>query len=109
MSLDYTHQELGREVEAVAGYYVPERELRLAYRGREVLCVIGRVSVEASCCGSRDWRYARVPGYVERWHYARDAAGHPVSEVTPLQSAAVRQAVRDLVIAEAGQPLNVEF
>ncbi len=109
MSVDYTHPVLGEEVEAVAGYYLPQRELRLRYGGREVPGVIGRVSVEASCCGARDWAYARVSGYVDRWHYARAASGQPVSAVTPLTGKAARQAVRALVTAEAGQSINVEF
>jgi hypothetical protein len=107
--MNYTHQELGLEVEAISGYYTPERELRLAQSDREVLCIIGRVNVEASCCGSRNWRYASVPGYILRWHYTRNEAGLPVSEVTPVDDATERDAIRQLVVAEAGEQLRVEF
>lgn len=107
--MDYTHQPPGEEIEAISGYYTPEREIRLVDGDREVLCVIGRVCVEASCCGSRNWRYARAVGYVERWQYTRNQAGLPVSEVTPVEDAGQRDAIRRMVIAEAGEPLQVEF
>lgn len=107
--MDYTHQQLGQEIEAIAGYYTPERELRLTLGNREVLGVIGRVNVEASCCGSRDWRYARVPGYIVRWHYTLSESGQAVSEVTPVEDAAERAAIRRMVVTEAGEQLQVEF
>jgi hypothetical protein len=107
--MDYAHQAPGREIEAISGYYTPEREIRLPYGEREALCVIGVVKVEASCCGSRSWRYAKVPGYVERWQYARNQAGLPVSEVTPVVAAAEREAIRQMVFAEAGEQIKVEF
>ena len=107
--MNYTHQEPGQEIEAIAGYYTPERELRLPCGDREVLCVIGRVNVEASCCGGRDWRYARVPGYIRRWHYTWNESGLPVSEVVPVDDAAERDAIRRMVIAETGEHLQVEF
>ena len=107
--MNYTHQELGQEIEAIAGYYTPEREVRLTQGNRDLLCIIGRVNVEASCCGSRDWRYARVPGYIRRWHYTRSESGLPVSEVVPVGDAAERDAIRRMVIAETGEQLQVEF
>jgi len=107
--MNYTHQELAQEIEAIAGYYTPERELRLSQENRDVLCIIGRVNVEASCCGSRDWRYARVPGYIRRWHYTRNESGLPVSEVVPVDDAAERDVIRRMVIAEAGEQLQIEF
>ena len=48
----YTHLELGQTIEALAGYYTPLKEVRLKYRGREVLYVIGQMVVDASCCGT---------------------------------------------------------
>jgi hypothetical protein len=107
--MDYVHQEPGREIEAISGYYTPEREIRLPYAGREALCVMGSVNVETSCCGSRSWRYARVPGYVKRWQYTRNKAELPVSEVTPVMDVGAREAIRQMVIAEAGEQIQVEF
>ena len=42
MKTKYMHLELGKDVEiGIAGYYTPEKEIRLEHNGREVLYVIG--------------------------------------------------------------------
>jgi len=41
MKQQYVHLPLNEDVHFLAGYYTPQRELRLSHNGREVLCVIG--------------------------------------------------------------------
>ena len=59
----YTHEELGREIEAPSGYYQPMEEAWLAFQGRQLLYVLGAACIEASCCGVGSWSYLRVEGY----------------------------------------------
>lgn len=59
----YTHEELGREIEAPSGYYQPMEEAWLAFQGRHLLYVLGTACIEASCCGVGSWSYLRVEGY----------------------------------------------
>ncbi|MFC2058642.1 hypothetical protein ACFLTS_03230 [Chloroflexota bacterium] len=85
MLSEYVHLELGQEVNALAGYYIPLKELRLKHDGKEFLCVLGTSTVDASCCGNfNNCAYAIVPGYVVAWQNKKNKAGLPVSEVEPV-------------------------
>jgi uncharacterized linocin/CFP29 family protein len=98
-STKYTHLELGKDVDiGIAGYYTPEREVRLPDNGREVLYVVGRAVVESSCCGIKgNWTYAIIPGFVINWQYTQNEAGLPVSEVKPIADESTRERIRKLV------------
>lgn len=98
-STKYAHLELGKDVDiGIAGYYTPEREVRLPYKGREVLYVVGRAVVESSCCGATgSWTYAIVPGFIVDWQYTQNEKGLPVSEVQPIPDEATRERIRKLV------------
>lgn len=60
----YIPEELGVEVVAPSGYYVPRAEEVVEHGGRRLLCVLGSFCIEASCCGVGSWNYLRVEGYV---------------------------------------------
>jgi hypothetical protein len=88
---------LGRDVPTgIAGYYTPEKEVRLPYHGREVLYVTGLAVLEASCCGTGRWLYASVPGYIECWHSSNEQ-GTPVSEVWPIGDERERDEIRKII------------
>ncbi|MFC1994004.1 hypothetical protein ACFLVI_01945 [Chloroflexota bacterium] len=85
MISEYVHLELGQEVNALAGYYIPLSETRLKHDGKEFLCVLGTSTVDNSCCGSiNNCAYAIVPGYVLAWQNKRNEAGLLVTEVEPI-------------------------
>lgn len=93
----YSHLELGKDIPAgIAGYYTPYKEVRLEFGGRQVLYVVGRAVLEASCCGTGNWIYATVPGFVASWH-ASESAGVPVSEVEPVTDESERQQVARII------------
>lgn len=48
MKIEFVHPNLGQEVPARAGYYVPLEENILAYKGREVIYIFGSACLEAS-------------------------------------------------------------
>jgi len=108
MNIKYTHLELNKEISCVAGFYSPQKEVRLKYNGREVLYVIGRAVIESSCCGVGNWGYALVPGYIVGWQHERNAAGLPVSEVEPVSDETSRSSLRKL-IKEAENISQIEF
>jgi len=94
----YTHLELGKDIAAsIAGYYTPEKEVRLKYNGREVLYVTGRAVVEAACCGVANWGYALVPGYIVRWQGEKNQNGLPVTEVEPILDKETQQALKQVI------------
>jgi len=96
----YTHLEPGENVVfGIAGYYTPQQEVRLEYKGREVLYIIGQVVLESACCTiGTDWTYTLVPGYIVNWQNTRNEEGLPVSEVEPVrdnkEKAEIRQAIQ---------------
>ena len=78
---EYTHLELNKEYCSISGYYIPCEENLLKYNGRDVLYVLGRAAAESTCCGSGNWDYILVVGYVIKWQYKKNQSGLPVSEI----------------------------
>ncbi len=83
---EYTHQELGKDYGGIAGYYTPRKEVRLGFQGREVLYIVGHAVIESSCCGTGNWDYVLVPGYVTQWHNRKNNAGLAISTVEPVEA-----------------------
>ena len=104
----YTHLELNNDIIAPSGYYTPQKEVRLKYDGREVLYTINRTVIECSCCGATSYNSALIPGYIIGWQTEKDEAGNPVSEVEPILSEEVRDAIRK-IIKEIEQVSQTEF
>lgn len=97
MTHKYTHLELKKEVKCIAGYYSPDKELRLQHKGREVLAVVGYSCIDSSCCGASNWSYAIVPGYIVKWQSQKNKEGLPVSEVEPVTDSATRAEIIQLL------------
>ena len=91
MVKEFVHPRLGEEVEALAGYYVPIEEQIMPYKGREVLCIVGLVCVDASCCGTTNTEYVQVPGFLVRKHLRR--ANRLVSEIEAITEEEDRVAI----------------
>jgi len=107
-TVGYTHLELNNEIECIAGFYTPLKEVRLKYNNREVLYVIGQAVIESSCCGSGSWGYALVPGYILNWQNKTNEAGLPVSEVEPVSDEVSRNNIRE-IIKETEPVSQIEF
>ncbi len=96
--IKYTHLPLEQDVEiGIGGYYTPQKEVRLPHDRREVLYVIGQAVVESSCCGTGNWKYAIVPGYITGWQTGTNEAGLPVSDVEPIRDEATKTKIRRLL------------
>ena len=105
----YTHQELNKEQVSIAGYYVPLKEVRLKYNGREALYVVGQAVIDSSCCGCANFVYALVPGYIVNWQSEKGEDGFPVSEIEPVADEDSRDKIRKIIKeAECGVS-QVEF
>ena len=96
-NIRYKHPELGKDIPiGIAGFYTPIKEVRLPYRGREVMYLVGKSVLESSCCGTGSWLYATVPGYVLQWKTGEEE-GQPVSEIQPLQNNVEREEVLKII------------
>ena len=101
--MQYTHLKLNEDYPSgIAGYYTPEKEERLQYNGREVLYVTGRAVIESSCCGTGNWVYALVPGFIINWQNETSERGLPVSEVEPILDEEIRKNIRKTIQANEG-------
>jgi hypothetical protein len=110
MKMEYVHQELGKDVNALAGYYTPMNELRLEHDGKEVLCITGLGVIESSCCGTGGCAYAIVPGYIVNWKFKENEAGLPVSEVESVADKEARRKISAILQErECVGNQNVEF
>jgi hypothetical protein len=110
MKMEYVHQELGKDVNALAGYYTPMNELRLEHDGKEVLCITGLGVIESSCCGTGGCAYAIVPGYIVNWKFKENEAGLPVSEVESVADKETRREISAILQErECVGNQNVEF
>jgi len=96
MKRTYAH-ELSKEVRSISGWYMLEREERIAFRGREYLYAVGQGAVETSCCGVGGCRYALVPGAVVRWKFETDEQGVSRSEVEPVSDPDIQDELRQII------------
>ncbi len=108
MGAEYVHQELNQDVQSISGTYTPMKELRLRENSREVLCVVGQAIVDTACCGSGNFMYATVPGYVVKWKERTNDLGLPVSIVEPIEVESVKSEVAR-TLKETEQVFNINF
>jgi hypothetical protein len=93
MNTEYIHDELGQPVESIAGYYMPMKELKLSYNGREVLCILGSAAIESSHYRIGSCAYAIVPGYIVKWQFKQSDSGMPISEVETIRNEGDKDAI----------------
>ena len=108
MTATYTHLQLNKDIDALAGHYTPQKEVRLPYEGREVLYIISDACVDSSCCGTADFNAALVPGFILKWQSEKNRDGLYLSEVEPIADKAARDIIRKK-IREAENVAQVEF
>ena len=108
MTAIYTHLQLNKDIDALAGHYTPQKEVKLPYEGREVLYIISGACVDSSCCGTADFNAALVPGFIHKWQSEQNSDGLYLSEVEPVADKAARDIIRGK-IREAENVTQVEF
>ena len=108
MTVKYTHLQLNKDIDALAGHYTPRKETRLPYNGREVLYIISDTVVDSSCCGVTDFNAALVPGFILKWQSEKNSDGLYLSEVEPVADKAARNNIRKK-IRETENVKQVEF
>jgi len=107
---EYTHVKPGNNIPfGIAGYYLPLEETRIQLNGRDVLCITGKVIMEAPCCKmAPDWVYAMVPGYVIDWQNSENGNGEKISVVEPVRDKGERELLRKIIQDKEGL-ISVDF
>jgi hypothetical protein len=94
MIIEFTHPELGQEVQTFTGYYIPIEEHIIPYNEREVIYILGHACIEASCCGPARWSYIQVLGFLVRKHIRGGKGTSPVSEIEIIKGEEDRDTIR---------------
>jgi hypothetical protein len=105
---EYVHRKLNEEVAAIGGRYALTAETRLAFGGRDVLCLLGWAAFDTTCCGAGGCSYALVPGLIVEWKTRWNEEGLAVSMVEPIVDQTIQAAVR-LLIEERETVQQVTF
>ena len=98
MIKELVHTELGKEVHAPAGYYIPFEETILNYRDRKVISILGSICIDAACCGSGNWNYIQVAGFLLQERVRQNTAGQPISVIETISDENDRQAIGKLLL-----------
>ena len=107
--MEYIHQTLNSdaEIKTISGHFTVEKEKRLAYKDKSILCVIGMGIIDSSCCGVGGCRYALVPGYIRQWK-KKNKSGLHISEVEPISDENVKKELSN-ILKEAEVVTQVDF
>ena len=101
MIIEYTHPDLGEEVTARAGYYVPLEEGNLAYGDRDVIYIFGQACIDNSCCSTGgSWGYIQVPGFLVTKHIRGGGTPTPVSEVELVEDEDDRRNIKKALLEQ---------
>jgi hypothetical protein len=100
LAMIYRHKELGREIESISGHYSFLEEIRLNFRGRDVLCNRGVGIVDSSCCGVGGCGFIEVSGYIVSWKAGIDDGGKPLSELVPITDEEEKSEIRAILARE---------
>lgn len=106
---EYIHIEPGQENRAIGGYYEVEEEFSLPLERGEILCILGYVCWDNTCCGAGGCRYVNVPGYILDYKTGTDREGRPVSRVRKITDGEEQKQVRDLLKQKIGSLQIIDF
>ena len=106
---NYTHIEPDQENRAIAGHYEVEKELRLLVGEREILCILGYVCWDNTCCGNGGCRYVNVPGYILDYKKDVDQDGRPISRVERVTDEEEQRQIRALLRQRIGSLQIIDF
>jgi len=109
MARQYTHLPLNEPIEFVSASYWISEEDKLPYKDKEVLLIIRETS-PISCCGGGSCGFMSIliPGFVNRFKYARGENGQFISEVEPIEDEDVMQEIKKIIQKKYNSP-QVEF
>jgi len=94
---EYIHQPLNEEVTAIGGHYLLVKEVRVPFRGRDVLYLVGHAAFDTTCCGVGGCAYALVPGFVVRWKEKSNHDGLATSEIEPIHDQRAQRELERLI------------
>jgi hypothetical protein len=97
---EFTHLEIGKEVEGVSGHFKVDKEIRLDLGGRKVLGIIANAEWDRACCGMGGCRYAIIPGAIVGYKTKTNEKGQSVSLVEAVNDEEIQKEIKRLIEAD---------
>ena len=97
---EFTHVEIGQEIESISGYFKVDKEIRFTLGNQEVLGIIANAVWDRSCCGMGGCRYAIVPGRIVGYKTKMNEKGQSVSEVEAINDEEMQKEIKRLIEAD---------
>lgn len=94
---DFAHPLLGQEVTAIGGHYVFGKEIRMPFRGREILYLVGYAVLDSTCCGVGGVAYVLVAGFIQHWKYKKNQTDRSISRIDPINDPAIQREVSRII------------
>ena len=94
---DFAHPRLGQEVTAIGGHYVFGKEIRMPFRSRELLYLVGYAVLDSTCCGVGGVAYVLVAGFIQEWKFKKNLTDDAISRIEPITDPAVRKEVSRII------------
>ena len=94
---EFTHPRLGQEVTAIGGHYVFGKEIRMPFRGREILYFVGYAVLDSTCCGVGGVAYVLVAGFIQQWKFKKNQTESFISQIEPIGDPVVQKDVSRMI------------
>ena len=94
---DFVHPRLGQEVTAIGGHYVFGKEMRMPFRARKILYLVGYAVLDTTCCGVGGAAYVLVAGFIQNWKYKKNQADDSISRIELIGDPSIQKEVSRII------------
>ena len=94
---DFAHPRLGQEVTAIGGHYVFGKEIRMPFRTREILYLVGYAVLDSTCCGVGGVAYVLVAGFIQDWKYKKNQTDDAISRIELIRDLSIQKEVSRII------------
>jgi hypothetical protein len=108
MKTNYFCDSIGEEKRSIAGGYTVQERIVLPFKDHQVLCILGNVCLDTSCCGSGNWNYIQVIGYLSGTTKLENIQSAGPLEIDTIEERDDRIALRQ-ILAEKYPSAKIEF
>ena len=94
---DFAHPRLGQEVTAIGGHYVFGKEIRMHFRTREILYLVGYAVLDSTCCGVGGVAYVLGVGFIQDWKYKKNQTDDAISRIELIRDLSIQKEVSRII------------
>ena len=94
----YSPPVLGDEKRSISGGYTPLEKILIQYKNRQLLIILGTACLDGSCCGSSNWNYIQVAGYLLTSSEKAAAGTANALEIDTIDNESDQEAIRQILM-----------